>query len=268
MKINFLNIFKENVEKVKDKVKLNTKVGRKLLTPEEVTDEINRNRNHSWFRETFRDIYFAEVALEDLEMGISKEDFKKKYSCADYVQFKYFVDNEISYLDFVYESFQVAKALKAQGFTDGDEIVACVDRTPEYAYLLGAANILGAQINIISEKFDHEYIKNGIIYYWDDRMSKEQIKEAESLGIVPRGIEYEQYLRKIGLEPIKKNKFVFYTDVKHNKLQDVIEELNDVKFISIPYDRSLNKKTSYFIIYFLFFKFIKLKKTLKVSYIR
>lgn len=245
MKIKMLDVFKENIGKIGDKVKLSSKIGRKTLSPEEVKEEIQTNRNHSWFRETFRDNEFAENAIYDLENGMSKELFKEKYKKRDYVQFKYFVDNEISYLDFVYESFQVAKALKAQGFKDGDEIIALVDRSPEYAYLLGAANILGAEINICSEKFSHEYIKNGIIYYWDDRMTPEQIKEATDLGLVPRGQDYNNYLESIGLEPINSKKFVFYTDVKHNALKDVVKDLHEAQFISIPFDRSLSKKISY-----------------------
>ena len=245
MKIKMLDVFKENIGKIGNKVKLSSKIGRKVLSPEEVQEEIQINRNHSWFRETFRDNEFAENAIYDLENGMSKELFKAKYKKKDYVQFKYFVDNDISYLDFVYESFQVAKALKAQGFKDGDEIFAFVDRSPEYAYILGAANILGAQVNICSEKFSHEYIKDGIIYYWDDRLTPEQINEAKSLGLVPRGQDYINYLESVGLEPINSKKFVFYTDVKHNKLKDVVKDLHEAQFISVPYDRSLKHRVSY-----------------------
>ena len=247
MKIRFLDVFKENVEKIKGKVNFSTKTGKKVYTPEEVVEEIQTNRNHSWIRESFRNNDLANQAMNDLENGISKDDFKNKYGKHDYVQFKYFTENEVTYLDFIYESFQVAKALKANGFSKDDELIVCVDRSPEYTYLLGAANILGTKVNIISEKFDHEYIKNGIIYYWDDRMTKEQKEEAEKLGLVPRGEAYENYLRKIGLEPIKRKKYVFYTDVKHNKLQDIVEELDEVQFISVPFDRSLKNKVSYLV---------------------
>ena len=78
-----------------------------------------------------------------------------------------------------------------------------------------------------------------------DRMTKEQIEEAEKLGLVPRGEAYEAYLKQIGIEPIKRKKFVFYTDVKHNKLQDVVEDLEDVQFISVPFDRTLKNQSSY-----------------------
>ena len=247
MKIKLLDVFKENIEKVKGKVKLSTKTGKKVITPEEVVLEIQENRKHSWYRESFRDNKFADDAIQDLENGISKEEFKKKYADRDYVQFKYFAENDITYLDFLYESFQVAKALKAQGFNKDDELLVCMDRSPEYTYLLGAANLLGTQVNIISEKFDHEYIKNGIIYYWDDRMTKEQKEEAERLGLIPRGEAYDNYLRQIGIEPVKRKKFVFYTDVKHNKIQDIVEDLSDVNFISVPFDKSLKNKVSYLV---------------------
>lgn len=245
MKIKLLDVFKENIEKINGKVKFSTKSGKRVFTPEEVVSEIQENRNHSWYRESFRDNKFADEAIQDLENGISKEEFKKKYADRDYIQFKYFAENEITYLDFLYESFQVAKALKAQGFNKDDELLVCMDRSPEYTYLLGAANLLGTQVNIISEKFDHEYIKNGIIYYWDDRMTKEQKEEAEKSGLIPRGEAYENYLRQIGIEPVKRKKFVFYTDVKHNKIQDIVEDLDDVSFISVPFDKSLKNKVSY-----------------------
>ena len=102
MKIKLLDVFKENIEKIKGKVKLSTKSGKRVFTPEEVVSEIQENRNHSWYRESFRDNKFADEAIQDLENGISKEEFKKKYADRDYIQFKYFAENAITHLDFLY----------------------------------------------------------------------------------------------------------------------------------------------------------------------
>lgn len=107
----------------------------KKYSREQVKLEINTNRNHSWISEIY--------ARHKTELNR--------------VVLNYF-DNEITLYTFFKESINLAKAMKANGINKGDEFVVCVDRIPELIYFLGAASIIGAKINIISEKFDNKFI--------------------------------------------------------------------------------------------------------------
>ena len=252
-----------NIEKIKEIVKsgfsLNTKSGevfksniKKLLplkkelpTPKEVREEIKKNRNHSWIRETIRDNNLADKVFDALENNINKGEFIKIFPELDYVQYNYLVDTQITKAEFIYESYKLAKGLKAQGFSNEDELYGFVDRTPEYTYLIGAASILGTTVNLICEKFDHNYIKSNIIYHWDDRMTKEQIKYAEDNNIYPNTQEYDEYLKQLGIDAINCKKFVFYQDVKKGKIKDIINDLDEVLFIETPFDRSAKDLTTY-----------------------
>lgn len=232
-------------EVVKSNVKRLLPAKKQLPTPEEVREEIKKNRNHSWIRETIRDNDLADKVFNALENGIDKEEFIKMFPELDYVQYEYLVDTKITKAEFIYESYKLAKGLKAQGFSQDDELYGFMDRTPEYTFLIGAASILGTKINLICEKFDHNYIKNNIIYHWDDRMTKEQIQYAEDNNIYPNTQEYSNYLKQLGIEEINNKKFVFYQDVKKGKIKDIISELDEVQFIETPFDRYAKKLDSY-----------------------
>ena len=224
---------------------------KKLPTPAEVEEDIENNRNHSWIRETIGDNDLADDIFTDLESGLSKEEFKKKYHAFEREQMDYLVDNKISNLDFLYESFQTAKALKANDITDEDELFVMLDRTPELVYLCGAASILGLKVNLITEKFKKGQIEDSIVYRWDERLSKEEIEEGKALGLSPRGEDYEKFLISKGYEPKKPNKkIVFYQDVKADAIDDLMDDLPDVLFVETPFDRSApNKETYYKYIY-------------------
>ena len=109
----------------------------KKLTKKQVRDEINKNRNHSWIDEIY---------------ARHKNELNR-------VIIDYF-GTKITYNSFFSRSQELAKALKANGITKGSEFVVCLDRIPELVYLMGAASIIGAKINIISEKFDEKYLKS------------------------------------------------------------------------------------------------------------
>ena len=67
-------------------------------------------------------------------------------------------DNKISYLEMINKMFELAQALKAQGVNKGDEIPVCLSNTPEMVYIMGAASMIGAKINVFGPKFDKEYV--------------------------------------------------------------------------------------------------------------
>lgn len=146
-----------------------------------VVQDVIRNRNHSWFEE---------VRNRAIENG-----------AIDNVVIKY-LGTDITYKKFINESYSWARALKANGIKKGEELVVCMDKTPEFVYLLGAASIIGAKINVISDKFAPEFIE-------------EIIKNSDS-------------------------KHVFIQNVKLAKLKGIMQKLSDKTFVPIDWDRSLN----------------------------
>ena len=240
-------IIEEKIKKIK-KVIASLKI-KKLPTAYEVEEEIKNNRNHSWIREVIRDEKLADSIFADLEAGISKEDFIKKYTCLNNVIIKYLVENSITKAEFIYESFILAKALKSRGITKGDEIVICVDRTPEYTYLVGAASIIGAKINMVCEKFDKDFLINDVlnVYNWHSKLTKEQIELAKNLGInSPADEKYEDFIRQLGYEKEPQPKrILFVQDVKTTKMKDVIESCPNIETIIVPFKRSASNLSTY-----------------------
>lgn len=200
---------KNRLKKIKELIK-NLQPKKKLPTTEEVISEIEDNRNHSWIRETIRDKNLADMMFADLEQEITKKQFLAKYRASDYIQFKYLVDNSISKNEFIYESFQLAKSLKARGVQKGDEVVMFMDRTPEYTFIIGACSILGLQLNFACEKFKEKFL-----------------------------------LEKVIAPENGRRKIVFIQDTKIEKLSSVIKSSDSLDIIGVPFDRSAPKKETY-----------------------
>lgn len=155
-----------------------------ILTKEEVKRDIDTNRNHSWIKEVY-----------------SRHKNELNREVLDYF------GNNISYKKLFNESIDLAKAMKENGLKKGDEFIVFVDRIPEFVYLMCAANIIGAKINFVSEKFNPEYIKD-------------IIKNANS-------------------------KFIFVQDYKLQKINSIISTLDDYKIITFSHERSLPKDCAY-----------------------
>ncbi len=156
-----------------------------LTKRQKVRNEIDTKRNHSWAEEIYR--------RHSKELGRVLIDY---------------FGNQISYATILDESMKMAKSLKLNGAKKGDEIVVCLDRIPELIYLTMAASIIGAKINIISDKFDKEYIKSIIT-----------------------NANY---------------KFVFIQKNKLDKMEDVIKDLHDKhEFVMVSHERSLPKNNPY-----------------------
>ena len=103
---------------------------------EEVLNEIEKNRNHSWF--------------EEIKNRSKNKEFK--------TAFKY-RGLSITYGEFIDTCEKKwAPAFKAAGIGKGTEVVACISSTPEFCYLIGAISIVGAKINIVSSEFDKDYL--------------------------------------------------------------------------------------------------------------
>lgn len=192
---------------------------------QEVLNEIEENRNHSWFEEI---------------KSRSKSHLLKP-------AFKY-RGTTITYAEFIKTCEEVwAPALKANGISKGTEIVACISSMPELCYLLGAVSIIGAKINIVSSEFDSNYL-NEIINNADSKyifVSEDNFNE-----LMPTFKMLENSNKKI--VPIslnhslkKKNPFEEITDrfSKYNKekYEQNIKKLSNI----VDIDEFLNKGLDY-----------------------
>lgn len=65
----------------------------------------------------------------------------------------------VTFNEMFHKANQVAHSLLAAGVKRGDEIPVCLSNTPELVYIMLAANIIGAKLNLFSSTFDKEYIK-------------------------------------------------------------------------------------------------------------
>lgn len=177
-------------------------------TKETVLSEIEKNRNHSWFREVIRNDDLSNRIFKALEGGISKSDFIKAFPELDIPVFKYLVDNTVTKSEFVYESFTIARALRKVNIQKGTEYAVFLDRTPEYAYFIGATSIVAAKINSVCEKFSIEYMKNTVLQNCTSNI-------------------------------------VFLQDTKLYKLQKLIEECKEIRFVAVPALASAHDLTTY-----------------------
>lgn len=108
-----------------------------MMKWKEVKEDLFKNHNHSWYQEIYnRNKNFLDQ--EALEMR----------------------GTSITYGEYFAEVEKYAKALKSYGVNKGDEFVAMVRQTPDYAILFGAASLIGAKINFAHPKFDKEYLSS------------------------------------------------------------------------------------------------------------
>jgi len=101
-----------------------------------IIQEFEQNHNHSWYEE----LYLRNIAnLQDTAL--------------------FYRGNSISY-KIVFEKMKtLASALQLSGVKKGTEIPVCLSNTPELLYVMGAASMLGAKINVFSASFPLDYIK-------------------------------------------------------------------------------------------------------------
>lgn len=148
MKIKGLQVFEENLEKSKEALyKLKNKVGqiyrsnieRKEQKNKEFIDsvlkDLQENHNHSWYDE----IYLRNKdTLDDIAL--------------------FYRGTEVSYREMFEKMNDYAKSLRSMGIGEDSEIPVCISNTPEFVYLLGAASIIGAKVNVFAHDFDPDYL--------------------------------------------------------------------------------------------------------------
>ncbi len=99
------------------------------------------------------------------------EELKRKYNCgvarflieANKHNMKkpaiFYRGNTITYEVMFEKAFQFAASLKAMGIKKGMEIPMCLANCPETIYIILAASLIGARINIFGNVFDKDYIE-------------------------------------------------------------------------------------------------------------
>ena len=99
--------------------------------------EFEQSHNHSWYEELYNR---NANTLNDVAL--------------------YYRGNCITYKDLFERMRLLAGALQAIGVKKGTEIPVCLSNSPELVYVMGAASILGAKINVFSPSFPLDYIKD------------------------------------------------------------------------------------------------------------
>lgn len=128
LKTKIGQIKKNNIERKKEK---NDKFIKDVL------NDLQQNHNHSWYDELY---------------------LRNKDSLNDIALF--YRGTEITYGEMFDKMMDYAKSLRSMGIGEESEIPICMSNTPEFVYLLGAANIVGAKVNIFAHDFDPEYLKD------------------------------------------------------------------------------------------------------------
>lgn len=107
----------------------------KIQEIQDILEDLQMNHNHTWYEELYKrnSKWMMDTAL-------------------------FYRGNNISYGTMFKNMRDYAKALRAFGIHEGDEIPICIANIPELIYLLGAISIIGAKANIFGVDFDKGYI--------------------------------------------------------------------------------------------------------------
>ena len=130
------------------------------LTKEEVIQDLYLNHNHSWYTELYNR---NKNNLDDIAL--------------------LYRGTKITYRELFENIERYARSLKSMGVGKNSEIPVCVSNSPEIVYIMGAASMIGAKINIFGAHFPTDYIteilnksESDILFVEDNNYEK--IKEA------------------------------------------------------------------------------------------
>lgn len=100
-----------------------------------VLEEIEHNRNYPWIKEVWERNKNNLDAIAILYRG-----------------------EKTTYREFFLQAYRYAKALKANGLKKGDEFICCIENTPEFPFIMGAASMVGAKVNLLAADMDKNYL--------------------------------------------------------------------------------------------------------------
>ena len=192
--------------------------------------EIESNRNHSWYEEIY----------------------ERNKNRLDSVALIY-RDNEVTYQEMFDKMQEVAKSLLEYGIKKGDEIPICLGNTPELVYLMGAASMIGAKVNIFGPKFSPDYVtkiinetNSSIVFIEDNNFEKlrDSIEKSNAKDTVL--ISLAESLNN-GIHPLEsKNNIPRFTS-KVNEFKDnykYVKSFNDFKKIGQEYHGNIISEVS------------------------
>ena len=105
------------------------------LTPEIIEKELLQHHNHSWYTELYN---------------------RNKNNLNDVALI--YRGAKIKYGELFENIERYAKSLKKMGIGLDSEIPVCISNSPEIVYIMGAASMIGAKLNIFGAHFPKEYI--------------------------------------------------------------------------------------------------------------
>ena len=165
MDINYLSVCADHLMEARGK-QLRVNREKSLQKANAVIKDLQLNRNWSWYRE-------IEYRNRDNLDAVAL----------------FYRGNKITYKEMLGKMQEYAKSLKNMGIKKGDIVPACMSNSPEFIYLLGAVSMIGAQINIFSEHYDKEYLKeiingcNKNVIFVEDNKYGELKDVIESCGV-------------------------------------------------------------------------------------
>lgn len=119
--------------------KLKTKSGqivkRNITKTDQILQDLEINNNHSWYQELYN----------------------RNHDNLDGVALIY-RGHEITYGEMFAKMEEYAKSMKKMGLGLYSEIPVCISNCPEIVYILGAASMIGASVNIFGSSFPEDYV--------------------------------------------------------------------------------------------------------------
>ncbi len=101
----------------------------------DILEDIECNHNHSWYQEIYER---NKDSLDDIAL--------------------LYKGNKITYREMFKHIEEYAKSLKTMGLGVDSEIPVCISNCPEVVYLMGAASMIGAKLNLFGAKYPNDYI--------------------------------------------------------------------------------------------------------------
>ncbi len=152
-----MELFKNKALKIyRDASKKMKKIISSKPTVNEILEDIETNHNYSWYQEIFN---------------------RNKNNLNDVAIL--YKGNKIKYGELFFKANQYAKSLRSMGVGEGSEIPVCLSNCPEIVYLMAAASLIGAKLNIFGPNYPTDYIteiingtNSGIIFVEDNYFEK------------------------------------------------------------------------------------------------
>lgn len=233
--------------------RLEKEVNKILETSERAPKNYKYNGNNTKVRKVLENLEIDHNTSWAIEM------YRRNCDNLNNIAIKY-RGNLITYGEMFNKAYMYAKSLKQMGFKKGDEIPVCVSNMPEFVYLLLAISFIGAQINVVGDWFNKDYLlsilnktNSKYIFVSDDVYDKisDVIDNSNIDKIVMFSLEDSLPLDKTGIKfnPYEKYDDMFYKIINKTYLyqksaQKKILNINDYLEIGNYYNGDVIERVS------------------------